>query len=282
MTATNVPITTLQPSEQQHMLLLFLPVFKGLAGALAENTNNLLSASNGGPDLRPATGVHFFMFHGVADGAASSLPVPTFQSAAGKDMFVVLSIYDAPFTPYISAFTSNTAIAAGLDLVLKAMDESGIVEPTDPTSAVYIQANGGVFKNSANFISLLMRYNFADPTIPAATGATGIANPQPNPKYFLGATFPGLTAGAILQNYPNALPLWPQDSVPITFVPTVTSASVAAPVADPAVPVADPAIPVAGPTIPIAAKPASGDAPATPAAPAPDDQTAPPPAYSAT
>jgi hypothetical protein len=275
MTATNVPITILQPSEQQHMLLLFLPVFKGLAGALAESTNNLLSASSGGPDLRAATGVHFFMFYGVADGAASTLPVPTFQAPAGKDMFVVLSIYDAPFTPYISAFTSNTAIAAGLDLVLQAMDESGIVAPTDSTSAAYIQANGGVFKNSANFISLLMRYNFADPNIPAATGATGIANPQPSPKYFLGATFPGLTAGAILQNYPNALPLWPQDSVPITYVPTVTAASAPAPVADPAAPPADP-------VIPIAAKPAPSDAPAAPAAPADDEPAAPPPVVSAT
>lgn len=39
------------------------------------------------------------MVTAVANGAASTLPVPTFQAAEGKDLFVVLSIYDAPFTP---------------------------------------------------------------------------------------------------------------------------------------------------------------------------------------
>ncbi|HEY0140913.1 MAG TPA: hypothetical protein VGF48_08455 [Thermoanaerobaculia bacterium] len=274
MTETSVaPITTLQPSEQQHMLLLFLPVQKGIAAALSQNTNALLSAAGSGTDLRAATGVHFFMFHGVSDGGASSLPVPTFQSAAGKDLFVVMSIYDAPFTPYISAFTSNAAIANGLNLVLQAMDETNIVPPTDPTSAAYILAHGGVFKNSANFISLLMRYNFADPAIPAATGAGEIVNPQPNPKYFLGATFPGLTAGAILQSYPSAGALWPQPAVPITYVPTVVSASPATAT----IPIAEPAVPLVPQSLPIAAKsyPAPDPA-AVDAATAPVDATTPP------
>ncbi len=265
MTDTNVPITILQPSAQQHMLLLFLPVIKGAAGLLAQSTNALLSAPEAGPDLRAAAGVHFFMVTAVANGAASTLPVPTFQAAEGKDLFVVLSIYDAPFTPYISAFTSNVFIAAGLDKVLEALDETGIIAPTDQTSAAYILAHGGVFKNSANFIKLLLRYNFADPTIPAATGKAAIANPQPNPKYFLGATFPGLTIGSILQSYPQAAELWPQNSVPITYVPVVTSASADAP-----------AIPVAEPTIPIAAQPAAAADPATPATPAADEPAASP------
>jgi hypothetical protein len=206
------------------MLLLFLPVTKGLAGSLATETNKSLSAVTG-PDLRAATGVHFFMFYGVPDGAASTLPVPTFKSVAGKDAFVILSIYDAPFTPYISAFTSVPAIAAGLDFVLQAMDESGIIAPTEPTSAAFILKNGGVFKNSASFIKLLMRYNFADPTIPAATGASAIANPQAHPKYFLGATFPGLTVGSILQSYPQAAALWPLPSPQITYIDSVGAAA---------------------------------------------------------
>ncbi len=270
MTDTNVPITVLQPSDQQHMLLLFLPVIKGAAGVLAQSTNTLLSAPEAGPDLRAATGVHFFMVTAVANGAASTLPVPTFQAAEGKDLFVVLSIYDAPFTPYISAFTSNFFIAAGLNKVLEALDESGIVEPTDPTSAAYILSHGGVFKNAPNFIKLLLRYNFADPAIPAATSKDAIANPQPNPKYFLGGTFPGLTIGSILQNYPNAAELWPQASVPITFVPAVTAASSSD----------APAVPVAGPAIPIAAAPpAAPEPPAEPEVPAAPELPAPPTAY---
>lgn len=213
--STAGPVTSLQPQQQQHMLLLFLPVYKGLIEKLAGNVQTTVAAA--GPDLRASTGVHFFMTYGVPNGTASTLPVPTFQTPQDKDLFVVMSIYDAPFGPYISAFTSIEPIADGLNAVLQALDESGIVEPTDPTSAAYILANGGVYKNSDAFVSLLMRYNFADPTIPGATSATNIADPQPAPKYFLGATFPGLTIGSILQSYPDAVASWPNPAVPITY-----------------------------------------------------------------
>jgi hypothetical protein len=144
-----------------------------------------------------------------------ALPVPSFQTAKGKDLLVVLSIYDADFGPYISAFTSNPAIAAGLDLILSLMDESGIVQPTDPTSAAFILKHGGVAKNNTAFFKLLMRYNFADPTIPGAAKLP--PNTPANPKYQFGATFPGLTIGSILQNYPDAPQLWPLPPVDITF-----------------------------------------------------------------
>jgi len=230
MTSVNVdPITSLQPSQEQHMLLAFLPVLKGVAKGLVSSANEALSSAVT-PDLRAATGVHFFMLHGVSDGAISTIPVPTFKSPKGKDTLVVLSIYDAPFTPYISAFTNIPAIAAGLDMVLQAMDETGIIPPTESSSAAFILSHGGVFKNSTSFIQLLMRYNFADPTIPAATGAGDIANPQPNPKYFLGATFPGLTVGSILQNYPDAGALWPLPSPKITYAPSL---AIAPPIAEP-------------------------------------------------
>jgi len=92
------------------------------------------------------------------------------------------------------------------------MDESGIVPDSDPTSAKYISQNGGVVKNAHSFYQLLMRYNFADPTIPAV-GPGGIANPPAKPwPYALGATFPGLSIGMFLKpagGYPNAQQLWP-------------------------------------------------------------------------
>jgi hypothetical protein len=215
MAASNAdPITSLQPPQQQHMLLLFLPVKKGLVSQLAQSTNGAIAANNDTPDLRAATGVHFFMIHGVPDGGNSTLPVPTFTTAKGKDLLVVLSIYDAPFSPYIGAFTKYEAIAKALDNILLALDETGIITPDKPTSAAFIHKHGGVFKNKEAFVQLLMRYNFADPTIPAATGA-GIV--PAGAKYFMGGTFPGLTVGSILQNYPDAASLWPATPVPITF-----------------------------------------------------------------
>jgi hypothetical protein len=215
MAASNAdPITSLQPPEQQHMLLLFLPVKKGLASQLATSTDGALAAKNDAPDLRAATGVHFFMITAVADGAKSTLPVPTFTAAKGKDLMVVLSIYDAPFSPYIGAFTKYEEIAKALDGILFALDETGIITDDKPTSAAFILKHGGVFKNKEAFVQLLMRYNFADPTIPAATGA-GIV--PAGAKYFMGGTFPGLTVGNILQKYPDAPSLWPATPVPITF-----------------------------------------------------------------
>jgi hypothetical protein len=216
MAAPNVdPITSLQPPQQQHMLLLFLPVKKGLVAQLAAATNGAIAANNEAPDLRAATGVHFFMIYGLPDGTQSTLPpVPTFTTATGKDLLVVLSIYDAPFSPYIGAFTKYEVIAKALDNILLALDETGIITPDKPTSAAFILKHGGVFKNKEAFVQLLMRYNFADPTIPAATGA-GIV--PAGAKYFMGGTFPGLTVGSILQKYPDAASLWPATPVPITF-----------------------------------------------------------------
>jgi hypothetical protein len=212
--ASNVdPITSLQPPQQQHMLLLFLPVKKGAVTQLAKSTGEALS-SNDATDFRAATGVHFFMVYGVPNGAPSTLPVPTFNAPEGKDLMVVLSIYDAPFGPYIGAFTNNEDIANGLNGILYALDETGIITPDKPTSAEFILKHGGVFKNKEAFVKLLMRYNFADPTIPAATSA-GIV--PAGAKYVFGGTFPGLTIGSILQNYPDAASLWPAVPVPITF-----------------------------------------------------------------
>ena len=53
------PVTSLQPQQQQHMLLLFLPVIKGLITQLAGKVQSTVAEA--GPDLRAATGVHFFM-----------------------------------------------------------------------------------------------------------------------------------------------------------------------------------------------------------------------------
>jgi hypothetical protein len=157
------------------------------------------------------------MLFGLAAGETPNppLPVPSFQTAEGKDALIVISLYDADFAPYISAFGS---IAGQLDLLLGGLDETGIVDDDNPTSAAFILANGGVAANTVGFFSLLMRYNFADPTIPAA--AVLPANTPANPKYLLGATFPGLTNAAILQNYPGATSLWPWPPQPITFAPS--------------------------------------------------------------
>jgi hypothetical protein len=215
MAATNAsPITSLQPPQQQHMLLLFLPIRKGLVGHVAEATNGAIAAKSDAPDLRAATGVHFFMIYGLPDGANPTPNNPMFTTAKGKDLLVVLSIYDAPFSPYIGAFTKYETIATALDTVLLALDETGIITPDKPTSADFIMKHGGVFKNKEAFVQLLNRYNFADSTIPAATGA-GIV--PAGAKYFMGGTFPGLTVGSILQNYPDAASLWPATSVPITY-----------------------------------------------------------------
>ena len=206
------------------MLFLFFPLKKGALGGALKSAHELTNTPRteaavvgGGVDPRVATGVHFFMFYGLpADTAPNPpLPVPSFTTAPGKDLLVVVSIYDRDFSPYISAFTSNPTIAAGLDGILHLMDETGIISPTDPTSAAFIEAHGGVAKNNAGFLSLLMRYNFADPTIPAANKFP--VNTPHNAKYLLGATFPGLTVASILQNYPAAETLWPLPAPEITF-----------------------------------------------------------------
>jgi hypothetical protein len=219
-TTASGPITSLPAPSEQHLLLLFLPVKTGQtdqAAAAAKQAFQQPLLPTTGPDIRALTGVHFFMFYGLDAGATPGLPVPSFQTAEGKGLLVALAIYDSNFIPYISAFTSQPPIAAGLDLLLTQLDESGIVPPTDPTSAAFILANGGVAVNNDEFISLLMRYNFGDPAIPAA--AKHPVNTPAHPKYLLGATFPGLTVTHILQSYPDAKTLWPWPPVDITFAP---------------------------------------------------------------
>lgn len=197
------------------MLMLFVPLHSGSATEKAIPSIHRIFTSASDP--RPATGVHFFMFYHMRATDKSRILVPTFQPApkgpdgVAKDLLVVLSIYDNDFEPYIGAFLTDPTIVAGLTLLLNTMDESGIVPDSDPSSAKFILSNGGIVKNAASFYKLLMRYNFADPTIPAI-GPGGAVHPPVNPAYNLGATFPGLTVGMFLRpngGYPNALQLWP-------------------------------------------------------------------------
>ncbi|HEX8249172.1 MAG TPA: hypothetical protein VF599_13425 [Pyrinomonadaceae bacterium] len=233
-------VTSLSAPEEQHLLLLFLPLKHGSKPPLeSDGISTLHTLFSGSPpadstaqsDPRPATGVHFFMIYALAAGAeqnppppfpAFQVPPPNPDTKEPRDLAVVLSIYDADFGPYIGAFTSSPTFSALLDAtVLQSLDETGFVDPDDPTSAQGILANGGTFANPDAFVALLMRYNWADPTRPAATSPTNIANPNPDWKpYFLGATFPGLTIGKILNTsngYPNALELYPVKAPPIDF-----------------------------------------------------------------
>ena len=206
------PITTLTAREQQHMLLLFMPMKKfGGAKALQTVSELQLKLTEKAKDNRAATGVHFSMFYYLPAGTTPKLPVPSFQTAEGKDLLVVQALYDADFKPYIDSFVNDTDIAGGLNFILEHMDESGIVKDTDPTSAKYIIDNGKVEENPNEFYCLLMRYNFADPTIPAAAKITSLN------KYLLTHTFPGLTIEKILDNYPNARELWPSKAPAINF-----------------------------------------------------------------
>lgn len=218
------PITLVAAPQQQHMLFLFLPIKKGFFKKAVEAVNELSNLSKAvttgspGPgDIRAATGVHFSFFYGLpADTTpVPALPVTSFQTEKGKDLLVVQALYDADFAPYISAFVNVPAIAAGLNFVLSIADESGIIDPENPTSAAYISANGGVVTNPDAFNCFLMRYNFADPTLPASLKPTRAVQ-----KYLFQGTFPGLTVGNILQNYPDANILWPFPAVDITFPPS--------------------------------------------------------------
>ena len=205
MAATHDAATPLPADKQQHMLLLFLPIRKN---AFAEIAAERDSSSTPPPDNRAATGVHFAMFHYVPEGAPSFLPVPTFQSAPGKDLLVGLSIYDGDFRPYISAFTGDRDIASQLDDVLKILDETGIVSDKDHSSAAYIRTHGGVAQNNEEFIQLLMRYNFGDPTLAGTTGTLDLV-PEADRRYAFHAVFHGLTVGDVINNYPQADKLWP-------------------------------------------------------------------------
>jgi hypothetical protein len=218
MAKTSVPAKTKIPkAQEQHMLLLFVPIDPKKLKPKGTAPLEKLFASMAASDNRADTGVHFFMTHLMLPGAKARIPVPTFQPAptgpngVEKAVLVVLSIYDADFEPYISAFFADPVIVFGLNYLLTLMDESGIVPDTDTSSAVYIRKHEGVVKNAASFYKLLMRYNFADPTIPGV-GPGGMVNPLKDPPYFLGATFPGLTVGMILKSktgYPDAVDIWP-------------------------------------------------------------------------
>ncbi len=211
------PITNVAAGDEQHLLFLFVPIRKGVLGEAikhVEHLKNLVKThADAATDPRAATGVHFFMIYGQADGHATrGIPVPGFQSFPGKDVLVVMSLYDNDFAPYISAFFAIPEVVKGLNNLLLIMDETGIpgLDPNDPSTAVNIQKNGGVVANASPFYCLLMRYNFADPTLAAGSSAAGA-------KYTLGATFPGLTVGKILSSYPNAKQLWPFPPVAINF-----------------------------------------------------------------
>jgi len=209
------PIKNVAAGDEQHLLFLFVPLKSGKSAAAAKEVEHLKStikAHANTVDPRAATGVHFFMIYHQADGQATpGIPVPGFQSMPGKDVLVVMSLYDHDFAPYISAFFAIQQVVDGLNGLLHMMDESGIpgLDPKDPSTAANIIKNGGVVKNASAFYCLLMRYNFADPTYPAGSSAPG--------KYVLGATFPGLTVGKILSNYPDAGDLWPFPPVTIDF-----------------------------------------------------------------
>ncbi|RYU91693.1 hypothetical protein EWM62_07075 [Mucilaginibacter terrigena] len=204
-------ITSLSAPEQQHMLFLFLPMKSG-AHKVVQSLNETRLKLAETPDNRRDTGVHFSMFYYLPAGQTPpGLKVKSFQTEEGKGLFVVQALYDADFKPYIDSFLDNDFIAGFLNLVLEYMDESGIVDDSDPTSANYILKNGKVQGNPKEFYCLLMRYNFGDPTLPAAAKTTKIG------KYLLTYTFPGLTVSNILDNYPDAETLWPTTPVEIDF-----------------------------------------------------------------
>jgi hypothetical protein len=206
-----VPIT-----DQQHLLFLFIPLKKGvLAEAMlaAEKVKEAAKLTAAAPvgDLRKTTGVHYFTIYAQADGQPTPrIPVPGFQSYPGKDVLVVMSIYDGQFDAYISAFFQIDSVVKGLDTLLLLMDETGIpnVDPAGKTSAAYIHKMGGVKKNPLAFYCLLMRYNFGDPVFSAG---------DKGGDYIFGTNFPGLTVAKIIDNYPNADKIWPAVPGQVTY-----------------------------------------------------------------
>lgn len=206
-----VPIT-----DQQHLLFLFIPLRKGTvpkALAAAEVVKEAAkSAAAPTGDLRKTTGVHYFTIYGQADGQATAgIPVPGFQSFPGKDVLVVMSLYDGQFDAYIDAFFEIDDVVKGLNLLLAFMDEEGIpgVDPNGRTSAKHIIKMEGVKKNAKAFYCLLMRYNFGDPTLSAG---------EKKGKYVFGTNFPGLTVAKIIDNYPDAGKLWPAVPDQVSYV----------------------------------------------------------------
>jgi len=208
-----VPIT-----DQQHMLFLFIPLRKGvLAAALAaaekvkEAAKLATVSATDSFDFRKTTGVHYFTIYAQADGQPTSgIPVPGFQSFPGKDVLVVMSIYDGQFDAYISAFFEIKEVVDGLDTLLLLMDETGIpdVDADGPTSASHIHEMGGVKANPLAFYCMLMRYNFGDPILSAG---------DKGGKYVFGANFPGLTVAKVIDNYPDAAASWPPTAGQVSY-----------------------------------------------------------------
>lgn len=252
------PISYLSTPEQQHLLFLALPIKQSpplkqkpdahLHSAVTTLTTMFSGRHADGTHLfdpRPATGVHFFMAYAQLAGLPDAngiwkpapppkypcpppfqlfqVPPPNPETKALRHLVVVMALYDADFGPYIGAFTNSQSFAAGFDTgVLEVIDETGFVHPDDPTSAKNILANNGTYANPDAIVQLLMRYNFSNPTIPAATSPKPM---DPGKVFFvLGATFPGLTDTKILKasgGYPNANQLWPLTGGEIQFEPSV-------------------------------------------------------------
>jgi len=209
----SVPIT-----GQQHLLFLFVPLKKGKLAEAVKIADTLhlaakeVTAPTGPFDPRKTTGVHYFMIYPQADGQKTpGIPVPGFTSFPGKDVLVVMSIYDGQFDAYISAFFAIPAVVNGLNALMYLMDETGIpgVDPNGPTSANHI-AKTGVVRNALAFYCLLMRYNFGDPILSAGDST-------PGGKYQFGSNFPGLTVANIIDNYPGAADEWPAPPSDVTY-----------------------------------------------------------------
>ncbi len=210
---TTPQVTTVPITDQQHLLFLFIPLKKGMLGEAMTHVETIkeakLEAAAGDP--RKTTGVHFFTTYAQKDGQATpGIPVPGFQSFPGKDVLVVMSIYDGQFDAYISAFFDIQKVVDGLNGLMYLMDESKIpgVDVDGKTSANYIAKMGGVKQNAQAFYCLLMRYNFGDPVYSAG---------DKGGKYVFGTNFPGLTVAKIIDNYPNAGTLWPAPPAETSF-----------------------------------------------------------------
>src|SRR5258708_6306006 len=121
--ANVAPKTKVPKTQEQHMLLLFVPLDSTKLPKHGVKELEQIFASSVATDDRAATGVHFFMTHIMRPGDPSRIVVPTFQPAptgpngVPKAVLVVLSIYDSDFEPYISAFFADPKIVAGLNLL---------------------------------------------------------------------------------------------------------------------------------------------------------------------
>jgi hypothetical protein len=175
------------------MLTTVLPL-KAEEGSIAAATMALVGAlagvfapgrDLGTPDLRPSLGIHFVATYVVPPSAPLNRP-----------HFGITVIFDNDFFLYLASFTGHKPVAASFDAILMQMDESGIVPPTEKSSAVSILSHGGSYKRSLEFARLLNRYNYTRQDLE-------------NKTCVVASTFPGLTARAIVTNYPNALTLWP-------------------------------------------------------------------------